>query len=58
MIGRILRIFFFIALIAIIHRLFNRKQKRALHEVVQISAWVFLAAAVVALLWYAWMTYA
>ena len=59
MIGRILRIFFFIALIAlIIHRLFNRKQKRALQEVVQISAWVFLAAAVVALLWYAWMTYA
>ena len=59
MIGRILRIFFFITLIAlIIHRLFNRKQKRALHEVVQISAWVFLAAAVVALLWYAWMTYA
>ncbi|UOO80890.1 hypothetical protein LVJ83_07795 [Uruburuella testudinis] len=59
MIGRILRIFFFVALIAlIIHRLFNRRQKRALHEIVQISAWVFLAAAVLALAWYVWMAYA
>lgn len=58
MIGRILRIVFFIALIAlVIHRLFNRNQKRAIHEIVQISAWVFLAAAVIALGWYLWMAY-
>lgn len=57
-IGRILRIFFFVALIAlIVHRLFSRGQKRAIHEIVQISAWVFLAAAVIALGWYMWMAY-
>jgi hypothetical protein len=42
MIGRILKIFF----------LLGRGQKRALHEVVQISAGVMLAAAVLALLAY------
>ncbi|MDO1516854.1 MULTISPECIES: hypothetical protein [unclassified Neisseria] len=53
MIGRILRIVFFIALIGLVeNRLFSRKQKRALREVVQISAWVFLVAAVLALGWY------
>ncbi len=53
MIGRILRIAFLIALIAlVVHRLFNRRQKRALHEIVQISAWVFLAAALAVLGWY------
>ncbi len=53
MIGRILRIAFLIALVAlVVHRLFNRRQKRALHEIVQISAWVFLAVALAVLGWY------
>ena len=53
MIGRILKIFFFIALLALlVNRLRGRGQKRALHEVVQISAGVMLAAAVLALLVY------
>lgn len=53
MIGRILRIAFLIALVAlVVQRLFNRGQKRALHEIVQISAWVFLAAALTVLGWY------
>ena len=53
MIGRILKIFFFIALLALqVNRLLGRGQKRALHEVVQISAGVMLAAAVLALLAY------
>ena len=52
MIGRILRIFFLLALI--VHRLFSRSQKRAISEVVHISAWVLLAAAVLALGWYVW----
>lgn len=53
MIGRILRIAFLIALIAlVVHRLFNRKQKRTLHEIIQTGAWVFLAAALAALGWY------
>ena len=55
MIGRILRIFFLLALIGlIVHRLFSRSQKRAISEVVHISAWVLLAAAVLALGWYVW----
>lgn len=46
MIGRLFRIFFFTALILLlIHRLFSRRQKRALHEIAQISAWVLLAVA-------------
>ncbi len=53
MIGRIIKIFFFIALLALlVNRLLGRGQKRALHEVVQISAGVMLAAAVLALLVY------
>ena len=53
MIGRILKIFFFIALLALlVTRLLGRGQKRALHEGVQISAGVMLAAAVLALLIY------
>ena len=55
MIGRILRIFFLLALIGlIVHRLFSSRQKRAISEVVHISAWVLLAAAVLALGWYVW----
>ena len=55
MIGRILRIFFLFALIGlIVHRLFSRSQKRAISEVVHISAWVLLAAAMLALGWYVW----
>ncbi|MFS6938288.1 protein MIGRI [Neisseria animaloris] len=58
MIGRILRIVFFIALIGLaMNRLFSRKQKRALREVVQISAWVFLVTAVLALGWYLFSIY-
>ncbi|EGV34771.1 hypothetical protein l13_20320 [Neisseria weaveri ATCC 51223] len=34
----------------IIHRLFNRQQKHALHEIVK----VFIVAALLALAWYAW----
>lgn len=58
MIGRLLRIFFIFALIAlIINRLFSRKQKRALREVIQISAWVLLGASVATLVWYLVMLY-
>ena len=50
MIGRILKIFLFIfVLCLLVHRLLGRRHKRALHEVVQISAAVMLAAAVLAL---------
>ncbi len=38
----------------IVHRLFSRSQKRAISEVVHISAWVLLAAAMLALGWYVW----
>ena len=56
--GRILRVLFFLVLAAlIVNRLFNRQQKRALHEVVQLSAWVILAGALLALIWYAWRAY-
>ncbi|OUC30198.1 hypothetical protein BC463_09180 [Neisseria meningitidis] len=45
MIGRLFRIFFFFALAAlIINRLFSRRQKRALREVAEISAWVLLGS--------------
>ncbi|ASK28541.1 hypothetical protein BG910_09445 [Neisseria chenwenguii] len=58
MIGRILRIFFLFALIAlIVRRLFSRKQKRALREIVRISAWVLLGAAAATLVWYGVMLY-
>ncbi|MDO5059317.1 MAG: hypothetical protein Q4D82_05175 [Neisseria sp.] len=58
MIGRLIRIFFFAALAAlIISRLFNRKQKHALHEVAVITAWACLAAAGAALLLRFWQTY-
>lgn len=54
MIGRILRIFFFMALLFFIaNRLFSRQQKRSLNEVVQISAWVCLIASALALIVYA-----
>ncbi|WP_416192314.1 protein MIGRI [Neisseria sp. CCUG12390] len=53
MIGRLLRIFFVFALIAlIVNRLFSRKQKRALREVIQISAWVLAGASAATLIWY------
>lgn len=53
MIGRILRIAFFIVLAGLVaHRLFSRRQKRALHETAQIGAWVLLAAAALALCWH------
>lgn len=53
MIGRILRIAFLAALVALVaNRLLNRRQKRSLHEIVQISAWVFLAAALAVLGWH------
>ncbi|WP_061374555.1 protein MIGRI, partial [Neisseria meningitidis] len=53
MIGRLFRIFFFFALAAlIINRLFSRRQKRALREVAEISAWVLLGAAAAMLFWY------
>ncbi|PSJ80569.1 protein MIGRI [Neisseria iguanae] len=58
MIGRLLRIFFFFALITlIINRLFSRKQKRALREVAQISARVLAGASVATLIWYLIMLY-
>ncbi|WP_165007897.1 protein MIGRI [Neisseria yangbaofengii] len=53
MIGRLLRIFFIFAIITlIINRLFNRKQKRAMREVAQISAWVLAGASAAILIWY------
>ncbi|QEY25083.1 protein MIGRI [Neisseria animalis] len=58
MIGRLFRIFLLFAFIAlIINRLFSRKQKRALREVMQISAWVMLGAAAATLIWYLVMLY-
>ncbi|MCP1659619.1 protein MIGRI [Neisseria perflava] len=58
MIGRLLRLFFFFALVAlIVSRLFNRRQKRALREVMQISAWVLLGAAAATLIWYLMLLY-
>ncbi|WP_373740006.1 hypothetical protein [Neisseria sp.] len=53
MIGRILRTAFVLALIAfVIHRLFSRRQKRAVREAAQISAWVLLGVSLLALAWY------
>lgn len=53
MIGRLLRIFFLFAAAALIaNRLFNPRQKRALRETVQISAWVLAAASAATLVWY------
>ncbi|MCP1771801.1 putative membrane protein [Neisseria perflava] len=58
MIGRLLRLFFFFTLVAlIVSRLFNRRQKRALREVMQISAWVLLGAAAATLIWYLVLLY-
>lgn len=58
MIGRLFRIFLLFAVVAlIIQRLFSRKQKRALREVIQISAWVLLGAAAATLVWYLVMLY-
>ena len=58
MIGRLLRLFFLFALAALlIHRLFSRKQKRALREIIQISAWVLLGAAAATLVWYLVLLY-
>lgn len=55
MIGRILRIAFLAALVVlVVHRLFNRRQKRALRETAVIGAWVLLAASLLAAAWYAW----
>ncbi|STZ75971.1 protein MIGRI [Bergeriella denitrificans] len=58
MIGRLFRTFLLLAAAALlVHRLFSRRQKRALREVVQISAWVMLGAAAATLLWYLVMLY-
>ncbi|MCF7520697.1 hypothetical protein L4G92_01330 [Neisseria sp. ZJ106] len=58
MIGRLLRIFFLFALAAfLVSRLFSRRQKRALREVAQISAWVLLGASLATLVWYLVMLY-
>lgn len=55
MIGRLIRIFFFVALIVfIVSRLLNRQQKRSINEIIVISAWVCLIASALALLWYTW----
>ncbi|QMT35305.1 protein MIGRI [Neisseria wadsworthii] len=43
MIGRILRIILLISIAAIIiNRLFSRKQKRALNDIVRLAAWMVL----------------
>lgn len=56
MIGRLIRIFFFVALIVfIVSRLLNRQQKRSVNEIIVISAWVCLIASALALLWYSWL---
>lgn len=53
MIGRLLRIFFVSVLIAlIIARLFGRRKKHLLHEIIQISAWVLIAVSAAVLLAY------
>ena len=55
MIGRLIRIFFFVALIVfIVSRLLNRQQKQSVNEIIVISAWVCLIASALALLWYTW----
>ncbi|WP_199901255.1 protein MIGRI [Neisseria weaveri] len=55
MIGRILRIAFFVALfVLIVNRLFSRQRKQGIHDVVRTSAWVLLAASALALGWYMW----
>ena len=56
MIGRLIRIFFFVALIVfIVSRLLNRQQKRSVNEIIVISAWVCLIVSALALLWYTWL---
>ena len=58
MIGRLLRIFFFFALTALVlNRLLGRRRKKALREVAQISAWVLLGASAATLVWYLVMLY-
>lgn len=58
MIGRLLRFFFFCAIAAlIVNRLFSRKQKRTIREIVKISAWVLLGAAAATLFWYLMMLF-
>lgn len=58
MIGRILRIIFFLGLIGlIINRLFSRKQKQALSRVMTISAWIYLAIAAIVLAWYLYQSF-
>ncbi|MFV2028711.1 protein MIGRI [Neisseria sp. S1] len=53
MIGRILKIIFFLGIIGlIINRLFNRKQKQAISRVMIISAWVYLVVSAIVLAWY------
>lgn len=53
MIGRILKIFIIFAFFGIIiYRLFSKKQKQSLHEIIKISAWVLFAASAAVLLWY------
>lgn len=57
MIGRLFRLFFFFALIAlVIHRLCSR-QKRTLREIASISAWVLLGASAATLVWYLILLY-
>ncbi|KLT73631.1 NADH dehydrogenase [Neisseria arctica] len=53
MIGRILKIIFFLGIIGlIINRLFNRKQKQTISRVMIISAWVYLVVSAIVLAWY------
>ncbi|WP_156320832.1 hypothetical protein [Neisseria sp. 83E34] len=51
MIGRILRIILLISIAAlIINRLFGKKQKRALNDIVRLAAWVILVVTTLAFL--------
>lgn len=51
MIGRILRIVLLFSIAAlIINRLFGRKQKRALNDIVRLTAWVVLVVTTLAFL--------
>lgn len=56
MIGRILRIVFLVSLAVLIaNRLFSRRQKRALDEVIRISAWVVFIISSLAFLLHVWL---
>lgn len=56
MIGRLLKFFLLVSFAVLVYqRLLGRQQKRAVHEIVQISAWVCVIASALALLWYYWL---